>query len=43
MVFTYTISFCSTLWLYHQKRVSQEESLRISYSQLELSSAQADV
>lgn len=24
MVFTYIISFCSTLWLYHQKRISQE-------------------
>lgn len=34
MVFTYIISFCSTLWLYHQKRISQEESLQISYSQL---------
>lgn len=43
MFCTYFLSFSSTLWFYHQKRISQEESYQITFTQLELSSAQADI
>lgn len=42
-VFTYVLSFSSTLWFYHQRRLNEEERFQMNYSQLELSSAQADV
>jgi hypothetical protein len=43
MIFTYMISFSSTLWFYHKRRLNEEESYQMTFSQLELSSAQADV
>lgn len=43
MFCTYFVSFSSTLWFYHQKRISQEDSYQITFTQLELSSAQADI
>lgn len=43
MFCTYFISFSSTLWFYRQKRISQEDSYQITFTQLELASAQADI
>lgn len=34
MFFTFVISFVSTLWFYHKRRLNEEESYQMTYSQL---------